>query len=101
MLWCAAACFGRQNLQCDVSGLNCEYTANWRTRGDEVEFTLMAQTQGWVGIGFSINNKMVGITYLYAGVMLSNIFSYTAILVSDVVYFLNISYYLDQVFSAK
>ena len=24
-----------------------------------MEFTVMARTQGWLGIGFSVNNKMV------------------------------------------
>ena len=26
-----------------------------------MEFTVMARTQGWLGIGFSVNNKMVKI----------------------------------------
>ena len=52
-----AACFGNQELSC--TGGSCEYVANWRSRGDRVEFTLVAQTQGWVSIGFSVNNIMV------------------------------------------
>lgn len=48
-----AACFGNQNIN------NGEYSVNWRTRGDRVEFRLSAQTEGWVGIGFSANSLKV------------------------------------------
>ena len=47
-------------MQCsDVNNQNCQYIATWRTRGDKVEFNIAAQTQGWVGIGFSTNQMMV------------------------------------------
>ena len=56
----AATCFGRQPVSCsDVDNQDCQYIATWRTRGDRVEFTIAAQTQGWVGIGFSTNQMMV------------------------------------------
>jgi len=60
-LLCAhlAACFGRKRLACDTNGLNCEYTAMWRTRGNRVIFTLQAALQGWVAIGFSRSNIVV------------------------------------------
>ena len=54
-----AVCFGNQELRCNSNGQACEYTANWRTRGDRVEFTLVARTQGWVGIGFSTDTNIV------------------------------------------
>ena len=47
-----AACFGGENI-------NGQYSVNWRTRGDRVVFRLSAQTQGWVGIGFSTNSLKV------------------------------------------
>ena len=43
----------------DVNNQDCQYIANWRTRGDRIEFNITAQTQGWVGIGFSTDNRMV------------------------------------------
>ena len=43
----------------DGNNQDCQYIATWRTRGDRVEFTIAAQTQGWVGIGFSTNQMMV------------------------------------------
>ena len=54
-----AACFGRQEIRCDRTNEHCQYVATWRTKGDRVEFNLVAQTQGWVGIGFSTNRTMV------------------------------------------
>ena len=55
-----AACFGRVPVHCsDVNNQDCQYIATWRTRGDRVEFNIAAQTQGWVGIGFSTNQVMV------------------------------------------
>ena len=54
-----AACFGRQEIRCDSATNVCQYVATWRTRGDRVEFNLVAQTQGWVGIGFSTDRIMV------------------------------------------
>ena len=55
-----AACFGRVPVYCsDVNNQDCQYIATWRTRGDRVEFNIAAQTQGWVGIGFSTNQMMV------------------------------------------
>ena len=41
------------------------YTANWRTRGDRVEFILTGEVQGWVGIGFSHNQMMVTILFVF------------------------------------
>ena len=47
-------------MQCsDVNNQDCQYIATWRTRGDKVEFNIVAQTQGWIGIGFSTNQMMV------------------------------------------
>ena len=55
-----AACFGRAPVSCsDGNDQDCQYIATWRTRGDRVEFNILAQTQGWVGIGFSTNQMMV------------------------------------------
>ena len=55
-----ATCFGRVPMQCsDVNNQDCQYIATWRTRGDKVEFNIVAQTQGWIGIGFSTNQMMV------------------------------------------
>ena len=55
-----AACFGRQQVHCNnVTNQECQYIATWRTRGHRVEFMLVAQTQGWVGIGFSTDRRMV------------------------------------------
>ena len=45
----------------DVTNQDCQYIATWRTRGHRVEFTLVAQTQGWVGIGFSTDKTMVSV----------------------------------------
>ena len=54
-----AACFGRREISCDSVTNICQYVATWRTRGDRVEFNLVGQTSGWVGIGFSTDNLMV------------------------------------------
>ena len=35
------------------------YNGSWRVEGDEVIFTVAAQTTGWVGIGFSLDQLMV------------------------------------------
>ena len=37
------------------------YSAKWRGRGDRVEFELIGEGEGWVGIGFSHNRMMVKI----------------------------------------
>ena len=59
-IYYVAPCFGRQPVSCsDVDNQDCQYIATWRTRGDRVEFTIAAQTQGLVGIGFSTNQLMV------------------------------------------
>ena len=60
----SAACFGRQDLNCDTNGQNCEYSATWRTRGDRVMFRLQIALQGWAAIGFSRDNLMVFIQQL-------------------------------------
>ena len=39
------------------------YQAEWRSRGDRVVFSLRAEGQGWVGIGFSHNRMMVTILF--------------------------------------
>ena len=57
-----AACFGRWATNCNNNDQDCEYAANWRTKVNQVEFTVTAQTQGWLSIGFSIDNKMVSNT---------------------------------------
>lgn len=44
---------------CNNNNQDCDFTAIWRTRENQVEFTLMASIQGWLSIGFSIDNKMV------------------------------------------
>ena len=49
----------------DGNNQDCQYIATWRTRGDRVEFNIVAQTQGWVGIGFSTNQFMVSCFYKY------------------------------------
>ena len=54
-----AQCFGRKSVNCSDASEDCQYIATWRTRGERVEFTLVAQTQGWAGIGFSTNREMV------------------------------------------
>ena len=41
------------------------YTAEWRSRGDRIEFTLTGAGQGWVGIGFSHNRMMVTILFVF------------------------------------
>ena len=41
------------------------YIADWRTRGDRVEFILTGEGQGWVGIGFSHNRMMVTILFVF------------------------------------
>ena len=35
------------------------YNGSWRVEGDEIIFTVAAQTTGWVGIGFSLDQRMV------------------------------------------
>jgi len=52
-----ATCSGRVELEATDGTSN--YTANWRGRGDRVEFELTGRGQGWVGIGFSHNRIMV------------------------------------------
>ena len=53
----AATCSGRKDLTATDGSSN--YTANWRARGERVEFELTGVGQGWVGIGFSHNQAMV------------------------------------------
>lgn len=61
----SAECFGRKSVRCiNATNQDCQYyIATWRTRGERVEFTLVAQTQGWAGIGFSTNREMVRTVY--------------------------------------
>ena len=35
------------------------YIAIWQVFGDEITFTVSAKTNGWIGIGFSPDNRMV------------------------------------------
>ena len=58
-----ATCFGRvELLSLDNAS---SYTADWRGRGNRVEFVLTGRGQGWVGIGFSENRMMVMISLSY------------------------------------
>ena len=58
-----AICFGRVELLSTDNASS--YTANWRGRGNRVEFVLTGRGQGWVGIGFSENRMMVMISLLF------------------------------------
>jgi len=54
-----AQCSGSVDVGC--SSQVCEFQANWTVQGDSVEFSVSAQTTGWVGIGFSDDQFMVSI----------------------------------------
>ena len=41
------------------------YTAEWTVRGDMISFEVTAVTTGWVGIGFSLDRKMVSVYIPY------------------------------------
>ena len=44
---------------CSGSWTNPSYRANWTVEGDCVSFYVSATTDGWVGLGFSLNRFMV------------------------------------------
>ena len=54
-------CVGSWSTGCDDNGDNCAYKATWMVLGDisSVFFVVEARTTGWVGIGFSRNDRMV------------------------------------------
>ena len=54
-------CMGTWSTGCNATGGNCLYKATWMVLGDanSVFFAVQARTAGWVGIGFSENNRMV------------------------------------------
>ena len=54
-------CTGFWSTGCDTDGNGCLYKARWMVLGDvsSVFFAVEARTTGWVGIGFSRNDKMV------------------------------------------
>ena len=54
-------CTGSWTTGCDGNGDNCLYKATWMVLGDisSVFFAVEVRTTGWVGIGFSRNDKMV------------------------------------------
>ena len=54
-----AQCSGSIDVGCGSQV--CEFQANWTVQGDSVEFSVSAQTTGWVGIGFSDDQFMVSI----------------------------------------
>ena len=62
IVYITATCFGRVELTSTDNLSN--YTADWRGRGNRVEFVLTGRGQGWVGIGFSENRIMVMITFV-------------------------------------
>ena len=39
---------------------NGAYKVTYTVSGDSITFVLQAQTTGWVGIGFSLDQRMVG-----------------------------------------
>ena len=59
-------CMGSWSTGCDDDGSNCLYKARWMVLGDisSVFFAVEARTAGWIGIGFSRNDKMVHNDYL-------------------------------------
>ena len=54
-------CTGSWSTGCGTDGNDCLYKARWMVLGDvsSVFFTVEARTTGWIGIGFSRNDKMV------------------------------------------
>jgi len=51
-------CSGSIDVGCDPV---CDYQATWTVEGNNVRFTVSAQTTGWVGIGFSNDQLMVSV----------------------------------------
>lgn len=69
-LLCAAvietldSCSARVRINCRevvTNNRDCEYSAMWHVRGDEIQFTVTANTTGWVAIGFSDTPSMVSL----------------------------------------
>ena len=48
----------------DATGNDPNWSVQWTVRGDIIDFSVSAQTTGWVGIGFSANTGMVS-SYAY------------------------------------
>lgn len=62
------SCSARVRINCrDIvtSDRDCEYSAVWHVRGDEIQFTVTANTTGWVAIGFSDTPNMVSLYNYY------------------------------------
>ena len=53
------------NAQCTGSMSSGVYNVLWAVLGGNVNFTVFADTTGWVGVGFSLTSDMVCKTYIY------------------------------------
>ena len=53
------------NAQCTGSMSSGVYNVSWTVSGGNVDFTVFADTTGWVGVGFSLTSNMVCKTYMY------------------------------------
>ena len=53
------------NAQCTGSMSSGVYEVLWAVSGGNVDFTVSADTTGWVGVGFSLTPSMVCKTYIY------------------------------------
>ena len=53
------------NAQCTGSKSSGVYNVSWTVSGGNVDFTVFADTTGWVGVGFSLTSNMVCKTYMY------------------------------------
>ena len=47
------------NAQCTGSMSSGVYQVSWAVSGGNVDFTVSADTTGWVGVGFSLTDDMV------------------------------------------
>ena len=56
------------NAQCTGSMLSGVYEVSWAVSGGNVNFTVSADTTGWVGVGFSLTPNMVCKTYIYINI---------------------------------
>ena len=52
------------NAQCTGSLSNSSYEVSWAVSGGNVDFTVSADTTGWVGVGFSLTPSMVCKIYI-------------------------------------
>ena len=53
------------NAQCTGSMSSSGHEVSWTVSGENVEFTVSADTTGWVGVGFSLTPSMVCKIYIY------------------------------------